>query len=945
MSTPWSTGKDADVAAFCERFGLGADAAEALAALVARAGARDGVLGGPQLNLEDARARLFSRASTTEDEQRSLAMEAAWAASGSLPTMFGAMVEGAGGDAPADEQGSVDSVEEAQAAAASVRGPEVGVAARYQDLGVIGSGGMGEVLRVQDRDLNRVLAMKVIRPEALHDATQVSRFIQEAQIIAQLDHPGVVPAYELGRLPDGRLYFTMKEVKGKTLSTVIAEVHAASAGRWRVSQSGWTFWKLVDAFGTVCKAMAYAHASGVVHRDLKPANIMVGAFGEVLVMDWGLAKVTGQRDWMAEGGKRPLRVKRSDGSTGETLAGSVAGTPAYMPPEQARGEIERLGPTADVYALGAVLYEILTGNPPFRGEASTADVLAAVRAGTPPRPPLRLVGGSGVGARLDEQHLAPPVPEALWEICSRAMSAEPEDRFSHAGGLANEIKSWLEGDKERERARQHVARAESLLPAITDLRAQVEALRSRANALLESVRAHDPIELKRPGWAMLDQATRLERDADLREIEHIQLLRAALAQVPDLPEAHARLAEHYQARHVEAEASRDQAEAARLEAMLVGHDDGRFRAYLQGDGSLTLVTEPAGATVSLYRYQEQDRRLTPVFERVLGATPLYEVRLPRGSYLLIVRAPGHAELRYPVFLGRQDRWLGVPPGGLSPEPVRLPLLADLGPGDVYVPPGWFRAGGDPEVGRPKTSAVWLDGFVVQRFPVTHGEYIHFLDDLVSRGLEDEALRFAPRERAGTAGEQGALLYARTPDGRFAMAADDDGDLWLEDWPVMMVDWACANAYAAWLSARTGLPWRLPHEIEWEKAARGVDGRFFPWGDFLDPTWCRMRDSVPGKGTPAVVDSYPVDESPYGVRGMAGNCRDWCADVWRPAGPRIVRDRLKLGVPDEAGSEFRVFRGGAWNNPASACRSAYRSTVRALLRYPVVGIRLVRSWPA
>ena len=202
MSTPWSPREEADVAAFCERFGLGPDAADAVTAMMMRfAETAEKFAGGPQLNLEDARARLFSRAATTEDEKRSVATEMAWATSGSLPTMFGAMVEGAGGEAAAGEGADpVDSVEEAQAAAASVRGPEVGVVARYQDLGVIGSGGMGEVLRVQDRDLNRILAMKVIRPEALHDATQVSRFIQEAQIIAQLDHPGVVPAYDGMRL-------------------------------------------------------------------------------------------------------------------------------------------------------------------------------------------------------------------------------------------------------------------------------------------------------------------------------------------------------------------------------------------------------------------------------------------------------------------------------------------------------------------------------------------------------------------------------------------------------------------------------------------------------------------------------------------------------------------------------------------------------------------------
>ena len=206
---------------------------------------------------------------------------------------------------------------------------------RYERLGLLGTGGMGEVWRVRDRDLNRTMAMKVIRAELMERGNVLARFIEEAQCSAQLQHPGIVPVHELGRLPGGEFYFTMAEVRGRTLSEVIGEVHWASKGdRWRTSATGWTFRKLVDAFHRVCEAVAYAHARGVVHRDLKPDNVMLGAHGEVLVVDWGLAKVVGRPDHAAEAGElEPVTTDRSADSSKATRMGAVAGTPAYMPVE------------------------------------------------------------------------------------------------------------------------------------------------------------------------------------------------------------------------------------------------------------------------------------------------------------------------------------------------------------------------------------------------------------------------------------------------------------------------------------------------------------------------------------------------------------------------------------------------------------------------------------
>ncbi|MEM6930966.1 MAG: serine/threonine-protein kinase, partial [Myxococcota bacterium] len=198
------------------------------------------------------------------------------------------------------------------------------IADRYRDLGPLGQGGVGEVRRVHDVALNRTLAMKTVRRSLLDQPLALARFLDEAQASAQLQHPNIVPVHDVGVLPDGRPWFTMREVRGRTLSDVIRGVHEASGGGWAPGPHGWTFRRLVSAFLTVCRAVAYAHERGVVHRDLKPANMMVGTQGEVYVLDWGLAKVVGRAD-LAGHGVRTSRIS-GDSDHHRTAMGRVIGT-------------------------------------------------------------------------------------------------------------------------------------------------------------------------------------------------------------------------------------------------------------------------------------------------------------------------------------------------------------------------------------------------------------------------------------------------------------------------------------------------------------------------------------------------------------------------------------------------------------------------------------------
>jgi serine/threonine-protein kinase len=308
---------------------------------------------------------------------------------------------------------------------------------RYQLQGEIARGGMGAVLRGRDVDLGRDLAVKVLLEKHAHRPEVARRFIEEAQIGGQLQHPGVVPVYDIGRFGQ-RPFFTMKLVKGQTLAALLSERTDPAADRPRF---------LTIAL-QVAQALAYAHAKGVIHRDLKPANVMVGAFGEVQVMDWGLAKV------LAEGGvadeekasrerERPegateIRTARSSGSAGtfgtQTEAGSLVGTPAYMPPEQANGEVANLDRRADVFGLGAILCEILTGKPPYVGPSSE-EVRRKACNGDLADAMTRLES-CGADAELI----------ALTKGC---LSAEAIDRPKDGQAVADQLTGYLNGVQER----------------------------------------------------------------------------------------------------------------------------------------------------------------------------------------------------------------------------------------------------------------------------------------------------------------------------------------------------------------------------------------------------------------------------------------------------------------------------------------------------------------
>lgn len=305
---------------------------------------------------------------------------------------------------------------------------------RYEFVKELAAGGMGKLIIVHDQHLGRDIALKTLLPERLPGGTRtrtgaptmeiltvpiIARFLQEARIAGQLEHPNIVPAYELGYRPDGSLYYTLRLVRGKSMQEALKEAKNLPERL-----------KLLPSFLDVCNAVAFAHSRGVIHRDLKPLNVMIGEFGETLLIDWGIAKIKGAQDIHASDvveRARSLKIGDAE-ATAKTTYGQAMGSPFFMPPEQAAGKTDEVDERADNYSLGAMLYVFLTGHPPYHG-MKVMEFLEKVQTFAP-RPIL-------------EQE--PEAPRELVAICERAMARKREDRYQSALDIRNELRNYIDG--------------------------------------------------------------------------------------------------------------------------------------------------------------------------------------------------------------------------------------------------------------------------------------------------------------------------------------------------------------------------------------------------------------------------------------------------------------------------------------------------------------------
>jgi formylglycine-generating enzyme required for sulfatase activity len=738
---------------------------------------------------------------------------------------------------------------------------------RFELGSELGRGGMGIVVEARDPLLGRTVALKLL-PDGGADRERAARFRHEAEVGASLDHPHILPVHEWGEDPVAGPYLVMPRVTGRTLRDVL------DTG----DRSG-----LAHAFRQVCAAVGHAHARGVVHRDLKPENILLADDGTVRVVDWGVARAP-------TGGARPRVIGP------HTVDGAMVGTPGYIAPEQAEGDRHAVGARSDVWSLGAVLYELLTGERAYP-QADSEDRLLAVLEGPPPDPQ---------GPGVDEDGAA---------VCRRAMATWPSDRYSDAGDLGGAVAGWLEGRARRERAAARMAEGEAALVSLAELDAAVVMAEREVPRLRRAASDWAPLEdpAKQAWHGAVDRLAELRIGRAEALETAIAAGEGALSLDPGSGGAQRFLAELYAGRLEDAERRRDPADGAFYRRRLVAYDsDGRWTRRLAAPGRLTLHSTPPGARVVGRPVQRTGVVWTLGAAVALGRTPLREVALPLGSWILELSHPDRAPCTYPVMVQRDRPWSG-PPVDLLPEAV---------PGWCYVPGGPYVAEGDPNTMDPHDPE-WRSeaGFLAAELPVTCAEYAAFLDSL---GAE-EAWARSPREKDGAGG--GAPHFWPRPtagEGWAVPDVDRDGDRWDPRWAVCGVSWHDAMAFARWRSAVEGLDVRVITEGQYEKAARGVDGRHFPWGDRFDAALCHTRNSLRGRPMPQPVGSFATDRSVFGVGDLAGGTRTWCADA------------AFSGDPSR-----RPIRGGTWTAMARISRAANRFAVEPHAAFSYLGFRLVK----
>ncbi|HCP45619.1 MAG TPA: hypothetical protein DIU15_06240 [Deltaproteobacteria bacterium] len=735
------------------------------------------------------------------------------------------------------------------------------------DLGsILGKGANGVVHLCGDRHLGRDVAIKLHPLGSNISEIELLRFTHEAQVTGQLAHPGIVPVHDLGVLPDGRPYYTMKKVEGRTLKDVLSRLKKNDPEL----SARWTPAHMVSVLLRIAEALAFAHDRGVIHRDVKPANIMVAAYGEVLLMDWGVARVLGD----ATGGQTAVTTWRSTTDDDLTIDGTVAGTPAYMAPEQAKGDIAAISGASDVYSVGVILYEYLCGTRPFKA-GNIQELLERVV-----RDPI--VSPSKRGTRVD-------LPADLEELCLRCLEKDPARRFPDGAALARALEDFLEGTRQLEEARSLTQRgrdkAESYLEAAAAARFSEDNLR----ALRESLAPWASREQRRVLWAQERdwQGLRSRRD-DLYD-EAVALLQTALKYAPDHQDAKDGLARLFHHRMEECEARGESQTARFFRAQVLRYDSGSLRSQLEGEFRLALATDPPGAEVVIRPLEEVDRVLAPSDRAVSGPSPLDEITLTPGTYAIEVGLPGFVPTTFAL---RADR-----PGGSSHR-LKLRPESELQAGFLLIPTGPFLAGGDPlALDAPPKRTIDLPDFAISAHPVTHGQLREWL--------------------------------AEEPDPNFGLW--DGGNLVdrgeVDSLPALGVPFPMAQAFIAWKSRTSNCSYRLPTHDEWEKAARGVDGRLFPWGNGWEATHCNSPLALEGDPRPCPVGSYPQDRSIYGVQDLAGGVQEWVSGS--------VPHR-----PDHA-----WLRGGSWNSHPREARICSRISARKVSRGRTIGFRLVQELAA
>ena len=706
---------------------------------------------------------------------------------------------------------------------------------RYQIGKELGRGGLGVVAEAFDHNLGRKVARKTLLTNKEASKQELRMFIEEARLTGQLEHPNIMPVYEIGMLEDEQLYYTMRLLPPNNLEQAINE------GKLSVLQ-------FVRLLQQVCMGLEYAHSRGVVHRDIKPANIILGQFGEVLILDWGTAKIL---EPQADLGNAPTHP----GHATQT----IKGTPAYMAPELIK--LGLVTPYIDQYALGVILYKILTGEMPVYSEnIYTLMFQICSQEPIPPR------------ERAPERH----IPEELEAICLKMLEKDPDERFASCREVHDRLEDFLEGTKEKERRRQaaldRMTEATEIAGRYHENRAMALWLKEDWEKAQKEVKPWEALDKKRKVWDKERAYHSCMQETISLFGEAIQKYDQALDHDPSNKEARRGLADLHWSRFLEAEQQHDELAQIYHRDLVKFYDDGHYERLLEGKGSLTIDTNPSGANVKIYRYEEQDCQLVPVLIDEPGCTPL-RVDMSMGSHLIILEKEGFRDVRYPLYLNRCEQ-----------ADVKVNLYTDeqIGEDFVYIPAGSFPYGGDKEA--PMSEGlryVELDDFFISKYPITFAQYADYLNE---KGIKNPDLvkDYIPRsieEEFMVVSEEGNYipLYGSLFSGKIKERYPE-GSKFEFQLPVFGVTWFEVFEYCEWRSQREGKTYRLPTEEEWEKASSGCDNRLYPWGNSFEATFAKTGLArSPDELQPEPVGCFVQDTSPYGVRDMVGTVAEWTQD--------------------------------------------------------------------